>query len=96
MHISPSGRFSIEYWTSGVDSVSILDVSPPNGVPDYVDQVATDLDYSWATEVDGLGFDAPATAGLPYQVQLKSIGSFGLTELDSMAPGGTRILLRNN
>ncbi len=96
VHISPSGRFSIEYWTSGVDSVSVLDVSPANGTPDYVDQVATDLDYSWATEVDGLGFDAPATAGLPYQVQLKSIGSFGLTELDVMAPGGTHILLRNN
>jgi hypothetical protein len=76
--------------------VSVLDVSPANGVPDYVEQVATELDFSWATEVDGLGFDAPATAGVPYEVLLKSIGSFGLTELDPMAPGGTRILLRNN
>jgi hypothetical protein len=95
-HLSAQGRFEIEYWVTGVDSVPDTDTSPANGIPDYVEWVAGDLEQSWTTEVDGLGFDAPATGGLPYQVQLRAIGSYGYTELDSMAPGGTRIVLRNN
>lgn len=96
IHVSASGRFSIEYWQAGTDSVDVTDTSPANGVPDYVESVGLALDTSWATEVDALGFDAPATGGQPYQVQLRSIGSYGYTELDGAAPGGTRIVMRSS
>jgi hypothetical protein len=95
-YISPFGRFEITYHRSGVDSVDFTDLSPANGVPDYVELIGSELERSWTTQIYGLGFDAPETGGLPYQVELLSIGSFGFTELDPAAPGGTRIVLRNS
>ncbi|KMQ50476.1 hypothetical protein CHISP_2594 [Chitinispirillum alkaliphilum] len=71
-HISPMGRFEIFYTTSGFDSISITDtmsylsgenwrqpVNTPNGVPDYVDEVAFALDSSWSMMVDRFGFPPP-------------------------------------
>ena len=95
-HLSPGGRFQIEYSISGPDSVDITDIDPANGIPDFVEQLAFEFENSWTHETDLLGFDAPDTGGMPYEVQLLAIGSFGYTELDAMAPGGTRIVMRNS
>lgn len=95
-YLSSDGHFIVEYEVTGVDSVDVTDIDPANGVPDYVERVAESLETSWAVEVDQLGFDAPATAGQPYEVQLRSIGSFGYTESSPGSPGGTRIVLRNS
>ncbi len=86
-YTSPSGRFSIEYETSGPDSVDGTDsygygvtddwrirTDAPNGIPDYVDEVAWAFDSSWSMEVDRFGLVKPAPVGgndsLPYVVQI--------------------------
>ena len=58
---TPSGHFKIHYVTSSVDSVyqSHVDISPADGVPDYVNLVGEILDYLWAKEVDTLGYNQP-------------------------------------
>jgi hypothetical protein len=58
---TPGGHFKIHYVTSSVDSVyqSHVDVSPADGIPDYVNLVGTILDYVWAKEVDTLGYTQP-------------------------------------
>lgn len=94
--LSPSGHFRIEFEVSGADSVDVTDVDPANGIPDFVDQVALALDESREYQTGVLGMDAPDTGGMPYEVSLLAIGSFGYTELDAMAPGGTRIVMRNS
>jgi hypothetical protein len=94
--ISSGGRFRIEFETSGTDSVDITDEFPANGIPDFVDRIGDALEESWTYQVDSLGFDPPETDGMPFEVGLLAIGSFGYTELDATAPGGTRIVMRNN
>lgn len=73
-YVSPSGHFEIYYYTSGTDSVDITDTIGystsdwrtrthiPNGVPDYVDEVAYAADSAWSMEIAGFGFVNP----LPY------------------------------
>ncbi|RKZ17807.1 hypothetical protein DRQ53_02260, partial [bacterium] len=96
IYLSSAGHFAIDYLTTGADSVSTTDTTPANGIPDFVDQVGVALEFSWTTQVDQLGFDPPDTGGVPYEVLLRSIGSYGTTELSPGSPGGTRIILRNN
>ncbi len=73
MYISPGGHFEVYYTTSDtslrVDSTDTIrygagsDWRPrlpvPNGVPDYVDEVAWALDSSWSMEVDRFNFIRP-------------------------------------
>lgn len=58
---TPGGHFKIHYVTSTADSVyqSHVDISPADGVPDYVNFVGAVLDYIWAKEVDTLGYNQP-------------------------------------
>jgi len=70
-YISPRGLFEVYYDTSGVDSVDRTDaygygpanwrsVSPlPNGVPDYIDEVAWAFDSAWSMEIDHYQFVRP-------------------------------------
>jgi hypothetical protein len=96
MYLSAPGRFRIEYEPSGADSVDITDVDPANGVPDFVERVAEALETSWTRQSDELGLDPPDTGGAPYRVRLATIGSYGYTELDPEAPGGTVIVMRTS
>ncbi|MCL2218848.1 MAG: hypothetical protein FWB94_03030 [Chitinispirillia bacterium] len=80
-YISPSGHFKIFYMTSGIDSVDVTDTigyaadgqpsswrersRSPNGVPDYVDEVAFALDSSWSMIIDRFGFPKPLTTPGP-------------------------------
>ena len=56
--VSPSGRFIIEYQTSGFDAIPTYD-RDNNGTPDYLEFVAKSFDRAWEVEVDSLGFRPP-------------------------------------
>lgn len=62
-YVSPAGLFELNYETSGSNSVPLTDVSPANGIPDFVERCAEYYDTSWATEVTSLGFAAPILPG---------------------------------
>jgi hypothetical protein len=57
---SPSQHFKIHFAKTGTNVVFEAGVdNNGNGVPDYVDECATILDYVWAKEVDTLGYIPP-------------------------------------
>ena len=68
---SPGGHFQIIYSLTGIDSVNKADSigysknswrtrqNAPNGVPDYIDEVAYAADSAWSMEVDRFGFNKP-------------------------------------
>jgi hypothetical protein len=70
-YVSPGGNFEIYYDTSGREPVSATDtigfdpnnwrseLHAPNGVPDYIDQVAYAADSAWSMEISGFGFVKP-------------------------------------
>jgi len=94
-YVSPGGKFSFDYSTTGVDAVSATDTTPANGVPDYVERCAEYMDLSWTQEIDTLGFVGP---GLPgdgtYDVSFESMfGVYGYTTF--AGSGTTRIVLHN-
>ncbi len=95
VHLSPSGRFSLTYDTSGADAVPVADVDPANGVPDYVENVALYFDEVWAVEIDTLGFAAPPLAGGTYAVSFESMQYYGYVAIVSPVPGATRIVMHN-
>jgi hypothetical protein len=71
MYVSPGGNFEIWYDTSRQEPVASIDtfgydqsnwrsrVHGPNGVPDYIDQVAYAADSAWSMEITGFGFVKP-------------------------------------
>ncbi len=60
--ISPEGYFRIHYYTSGRDAPDLTD-SGGNGIPDYIDSVATAFDYSYIIQVKKLGYESPEDYG---------------------------------
>lgn len=70
-YVSPGFGIEIYYTISGADSVDTTDrygfaaanwrsrIDMPNGVPDYVDEVAWAMDSSWSMEVVRFGFPEP-------------------------------------
>jgi hypothetical protein len=101
---SPSGHFKIHYAVSGDDAVyqASTDVSPANGVPDYVDGVARIADSVWTHEVGDLGYPAPPADSFyteggdyRYDVYLLNLAAsfYGLSYMDSLSidgPGSIR------
>ena len=74
-YVSPSGHFEIYYTTTLDGSVDATDHygfgdstgwrpknNQPNGVPDYVDEVAWDLDSAWSMEINRFQYIQP----IPY------------------------------
>ncbi len=74
-YVSPSGHFEVYYTTKGADRISATDNygfgaagnwrtknNQPNGVPDYVDEVAWDLDSAWSMEIGQFNYIQP----IPY------------------------------
>jgi len=53
-------HFRVTWVTSGPDAPSLADVSPANGVPDWVERTGAALEQAWTTEVGTLGYTAPA------------------------------------
>jgi hypothetical protein len=91
-YISPSGRFRLTYSTVGTNAVPSTDTSPANGIPDYVEKIATYCDYSWDLEVTTLGFGAPPISPY-YDISFESMGYYGYTTVVSGTL--TRIVLHN-
>ena len=57
---TPGGHFLLHYATEGLHAVYQAGVdNNSNGVPDYVEAVATIVDSVWAFEIDSLGFQHP-------------------------------------
>ena len=56
--VTPSGRFRVHYDTEGPDAVDPADADG-NGLPDYVDLVATLADSAWHVQVEDLGYREP-------------------------------------
>ncbi len=94
VHVSPSGKFALTYFTTGGNAVPATDVSPANGVPDFVERCAEYMDTSWTGEIDTLGFTGPVLPGDgTYDVFFQSMGAYGFTS--PSGPGQTTITLHN-
>lgn len=77
-------NFIIHYTLSGTHKVSDIDVDPANGVPDYVDWVAEDAEFVWATELETMGWlEPPADIGeggdARYDLYLWNMSYYGVT-----------------
>jgi len=123
-YISPGGHFEVYYLpliSDGINGVAVIDTISyggagdwrprlpiPNGIPDYVDEVAWALDSSWSMEVDRFNFIAPlahkdnvhTSDRYPVVIRLLDAGTYGLTYPDT-APIGPKsypsyLELRNN
>lgn len=90
-YLSPLGHFNFTYFTTGTNAVPSTDVSPANGVPDYVERCAQYMDQSWETEIVTMGFTAPPSH--PYAVSFENMGAYGYTTVISGT--ATRIVLHN-
>lgn len=97
VYFSPSGLFQLNYDTAGANAVPLDDVSPANGVPDFVEMCAAVYDSSWAYEIGVLGFVPP---GLPLDgsydcfFQALPAGLFGFTS--NVGAGRTEITVDND
>lgn len=93
---SPGGHFTLAFDTAGEDAVPAADVAPANGVPDYVERVASYCDLAWAREIDELGFVPPPIGTGRYQISFESMQYYGYTAPLSYPVGATAITLHNN
>lgn len=90
---SPGGKFRLTYETTGPNAVPTTD-NNGNGVPDYVEWVASYFDYSWAFEIDTLGFLPPPIGTGKYQVSFEEMSAYGYTTVVSGTL--TRIVMHRN
>jgi hypothetical protein len=93
---SPGGHFTLTYATTGTNAVPTADTSPANGIPDYVEKVATYCDYSWNYEITTLGFTPPPIGTGRYQINFENMDYYGYTSVVTTPAGATRITLHNN
>ena len=53
-------NFEIHYSTTDADNyVNSTDISPPNGIPDFVETVGSALEYSYGAEIANMNFPQP-------------------------------------
>jgi len=91
VYLSPSGKFQINYETTGFDAVPTEDLNL-NGVPDYVERTAEYADYSYQRMVVEQGFKDPI--GLtPYQIYFQDLDYYGYTQPSG---GTTYIVVHSN
>ena len=119
-YVSPGGHFEIYYTMRGTYAVATDDAYgysasdwrekslSPNGVPDYIDEVAWALDSAWSMEVDGFGFVKPLvytdathkSSRYKVEVDLADDADYGLTDpvpINTPGAGSASILqIRNN
>lgn len=75
-YTSPSGKFRIEYLTSGEDAVPAAD-SDNDGVPDYVEWTASAADSTWRHYVNTLGYP-DWTERATTRINFEDFGYYGL------------------
>ncbi len=94
--VSPSGRFRIQYDTTGTHAVyqPTVDVNPADGHPDYVNRCAEIFDYVYDIEITQMGYTPPPPDGTAgggnneYDVYLHSYsGAYGVTFTDGTVSG---------
>jgi len=90
---SPGGKFRLTYETTGTNGVPAADGNS-NGIPDYVEWIASYFDYSWAHQIDTMGYLAPPIGTGKYAISFESMGAYGYTEVVSGQL--TRIVMHNN
>jgi hypothetical protein len=94
IYISPGGIFQITYSIGGASGVSATDTDPANGIPDFIDNIAEYLDYSWQVEITDAGFTAPGLISNRYFITITNLsGVYGFTQ---QYAGTTRITLDND
>lgn len=68
---SPEGHFIIHYATTGSDAPPLSDINS-NGIPDWVETVASVFEAVYSREVIDMGYTAaPVVGGQPYDVYLQ-------------------------
>lgn len=82
---SPGGKFKIHYSTTGANAVPTADVSPANGIPDFVEWLANYSDSSYRTEVTNLGQLEPPSDGTAggdskYDIYTEEMPYYGYTQ----------------
>lgn len=77
--LSPSGKFRLEFDTTGTHAVPLADLNT-NGIPDYIDRAGEFADESWRVMVDSLGYVDPLIPGTPYRIRFLKQGSYGYTQ----------------
>jgi hypothetical protein len=87
---SPGGYFKLHYNTSGGNAVPTAD-DDADGIPDYIEKVATYCDSARHTEVDILGYLPPPTDGTTggddkYDIYFLEMDYYGYTEFESPGP----------
>jgi len=92
-YVSPGGNFNLVYYTAGSNAVPAEDTNPANGVPDYVEKIATYFDTSWDVEVATHRFQAPPIGSGQYQISFEQQGSYGYTTIVNYNAGSTRIVM---
>lgn len=75
-------HFDLWYTLSGTNAVDPTDVSPANGIPDYIDRAATYAEQSYDFLVNQLGYLKPPTTALHPRTPMYFIntGAFGYTD----------------
>jgi hypothetical protein len=76
--LSPTGRFRMNYDTTGPDAVPPADANG-NGIPDYVERSAQYADEAWQLQVAVQGFRDPVGA-IPYDIFFEEMGFYGYTQ----------------
>ncbi len=87
-YISPSGKFRINYVTSGRDAVPSDDFNS-NGIPDFVEEVAEASDSSYYHEIVTLGFTDPISEFEVYDVFIEDLSGFGAYGLTNNRTSGS-------
>jgi hypothetical protein len=86
-YISASGLFKIHYADSGNSAVDPTDANS-NNLPDYIEEAAKALDYSYKLIVDTLGYKKPPTDdgidGTEYDLYFINLGTYGQTTPENL------------
>lgn len=88
-HISPSGRFEIEYETSGEHAVPSED-SDQDGIPNYVEKAAAAADSSYRHMVQNLGYSNPVPGDETYSIEIRNLAPV----YGDIRPSGNTTIIR--
>lgn len=74
-YLSPSGKFRLDYFRSGSDSVRSVDLNK-NAIPDFIERAAKEIDFVWQVQIQQLGFRDPLVGINPYPILFRNTGNF--------------------
>ncbi len=86
-------HFRLLFEVEGPDAVPPLDAAPANGIPDWIESVASWAETSWQTHVISRGLAAPAPPGVRIEIAFREMSAYGYTE---RVDGATRLVLHRD